>query len=110
MRTGLLASTVTLGSTAPLVSRTMPLHALCALTTGGASSIPSRKHPTNTALTFAKPCMDSLLRTRLEMKTAERFASPRKADVNRCETLTHPCLFAGKNLSVFTGAGDWVVG
>ena len=31
MRTGLLASTVTPGSTAPLVSRTIPLNALCAL-------------------------------------------------------------------------------
>ena len=35
MSTGLLASTVTPGSTAPLVSRTMPLKALCALAAAG---------------------------------------------------------------------------
>jgi hypothetical protein len=35
MRTGLLASTVTPGRTAPLVSRTTPLNALCALAAAG---------------------------------------------------------------------------
>jgi hypothetical protein len=45
MRTGLAASTVTPGNTAPLVSRTVPAIPLCASTTCGTSTATSTTNP-----------------------------------------------------------------
>src|SRR5262245_66601436 len=72
MRTGLLASTVTPGRTAPLESRAMPLMALCARAAAGAitkrQTVKTRKTRT---LRLTTPYMGSLLLRDRSVKAAE---------------------------------------
>jgi hypothetical protein len=97
-QTGLLASTDTPGSTAPLVSRTIPLIALCALATVGASRRTDATNPPTTSdLPLATPCMALSLERRTTTRQPERYEKGRNLLVER---------WVKENFSAVTKAGS----